>query len=119
MSTFERCNGTYLSNLRIFSYTVGDNFLSDNENIKSIKSNTLCTNCQTCLNMPKENMSYPGHVIKFGMSPSVIETLGEGFILIGNLEKVGWVVLKSRYSIRPHVFLENAMYHLNNDSIKF
>ena len=91
--------------------------MSDNENIKSIKGNTLCTNYQTYLNMKK--MYYLDHVIKFGMSPSVIETLGEGSILMGNLEKVGWVVLKSRYSICPYGLLENAMYHLNNDSVKF
>ena len=92
VSTFERRNGSYPSNLRIFSFIVEYNVLSDNENITSIKGNMLCTNCQTCLNMPKENMYYPRYIIKFGMSPSVIETLGEGSILMGNLEKVGWVV---------------------------
>ena len=108
VSTFERRNGSYPSNLRNFSYIVEDNVLSDDENIKSIKGNILCTNCQTCLNMPKENMYYSGHVIKFGISPSVIENLGEGSI-----------VLKSGYSIRLYGLLENAMYHLNNDSVKF
>ena len=53
------------------------------------------------------------------MSPSVIENLEEGSISMGNLEKVGWNGLKSGYSIRLYVFLENAMYHLNNDSVKF
>ena len=79
----------------------------------------LCTNCQTCLNMPNENVYHPGHVIKFGMSPSVIENLGEGSILMGNLEKSWWVVLKSWYSIRPYGLLKNAMCHLNNESVKF
>ena len=69
VSTFEWRNVSYPSNLRIFSYIVEETILSDNENIKSIKGNTLCTNCQTCLNMPKGNMYYPGHAIKFGMSP--------------------------------------------------
>ena len=79
----------------------------------------LCTNYQACLKMTKENMHCPGHIIKFGISLSGIETLGEGTILMGNLEKVGWVVLKSGYSIRPYGLLGNAMYHLNNDSVKF
>ena len=118
-STFERRNGSYPSNLRIFSYIVEDNFVSDNENIKSIKGNMLCTNCQTCLDMLKENMYYIGHIIKYGMNPSGINNLGEGTILMGNLEKVGWVVLKSGYSISPYGRLDNAMYHLNNDSVKF
>ena len=61
----------------------------------------------------------PGHIIMYAMSPSRIETLEKGTILMGNLEKVGWVVLKSGYSIRPYGLLENAMYHLNNDSVKF
>ena len=103
VSTFERRNGSYPSNLRIFSYIVEDIFLSYNENIKSIKVNTLCTNGQASLNIPKQNMYYPGHVIKFVMSPSVIETSGEGSFVFGNLEKAGWVVLKSGYSIRPYV----------------
>ena len=119
VSTFERRNGSYPSNLRIFSYIVEDNFLSDNENITSIKGNMLCTNCQIYLNIPKENMQYSGNIIKFGMSPSIIETLGEGSILMGNLEKVGQVVLKSGFSISPYCDLENALYHLYNDSVKF
>ena len=70
--------------------------------------------------MPKENIYYPCHVIKFVMSLSIIESLGiYSIFLMGNLEKVEWVVLKSGYSIRPYMFLENTMYHLNNDSVKF
>ena len=38
---------------------------------------------------------------------------------MGNLEKVGLVVLKSGYNIVPYGQLENAMYNLNNDSAKF
>ena len=93
VSTFERRNGSYPSNLRIFSYIVEDNFLSVDEDIKSIKGNMLCTSCQTWSNMPKEDMLYTGHVIKYGMSKYWIENLEEGSILMGNLEKVGWVVL--------------------------
>ena len=94
-------------------------FLSDDENIKAIKGNMICNYCQTCLNMPKENMFYSGHVIKYGMSKYGIENLEEGSILMGNLEKVGWVVLKSGYNIVPFGHLENAMYHLNNNAAKF
>ena len=94
VSTFEKRNGSYPSNFRFFSYIVEDDFLSNNENITSIKGDMLCTNCQTCLNMAKENMHYPGHIIKYGMSPSRIETLEECTILMGNLEKVAWVFFK-------------------------
>ena len=93
--------------------------LSINETITSIKGNLVCTNCQTCFHIAKENMHYPGHIVKHGMSPSRIETLEEGTVLMGNLEKVGWVVLKSGYNITQYGELENELYHLNNDSIKF
>ena len=79
----------------------------------------ICNYCQTCLNMPKENMFYSGHVIKYGMNKYGIKNLEEGSILMGNLEKVGWVVLKSEYNIVSFSHLENSMYHLNNDSTKF
>ena len=107
VSTFERRNGRYSSNLRIFGYIVEDDYLSCNENIASIKSNMLYSDCRTCLNMSKENMRYPGHIIKYAMSPSKIETLKEGTVLMGNLEKVGCVVLKSEYNITPYYDLEN------------
>ena len=64
-------------------------------------------------------MFYIGHVIKDGMSKYGIENLEKGSVLMGNLEKVGWVVLKSGYNDVPFGHLENAMYHLNNDSTKF
>ena len=37
VSTFERRNGSYSSNLRIFSYIVKDYYLSGNKNITAIK----------------------------------------------------------------------------------
>ena len=36
-----------------------------------------------------------------------------------NLEKVGWVVLKSGYKITPYCDLENELYHLHNDYINY
>ena len=46
-------------------------------------------------------MFYTSHVIKYGMSKYGIENLEKGSVLMGNLEKVGWVVLKSGYNIVP------------------
>ena len=79
----------------------------------------LCSNCQICLNMSKENMHYPGHIIKYAMSTSRIKTLEEGTVLMGNLEKIGWVVLNSEYNITPNCDLENELYHLNNEYVKY
>ena len=53
VSTFERRNGSYSFNLRIFSYIVEDDYLSGDENITAIKRNMVCSNCQTYLNMSK------------------------------------------------------------------
>ena len=46
--------------------------------------------------MQQQNIHYPGHVI------------------LGDLERVGLVVLKSGYNIQPFCNLENALYDLNN-----
>ena len=59
--------------------------MSDDENIKAIKGNMLCNSCQTCSNMPNENMCYTGHVIKYRMSKYGLENLEKNSILMGNL----------------------------------
>ena len=38
--------------------------------------------------------------------------------MLGDLEKVGWVVLKSSFNINPYCDLENALFELNNDNSK-
>ena len=58
----------------------------------------ICSSCQTCLNMLKETMYYPGHIIMYAKSPSRIETLEEGTVLMGNFEIFGWVV--SNFNIK-------------------
>ena len=60
----------------------------------------------------------PGHIIMYAMSPSRIEILEEGTVLMGNLEKIRWVVLKSGYNIKPYSQLENELCNLNNDYAK-
>ena len=44
-----------------------------------------------------------------------IKSLKEGTILMGDLQKVGWVVLKSGFIIKPRSLLEDALYDLNVD----
>ena len=43
------------------------------------------------------------------MCNSDIEYLNEGTFMSGNLEKVGWVILKSSFNINPYYDLENAL----------
>ena len=49
------------------------------------------------------------------MSKHEIESLKEGTILMGDLQKVGWVVLKSGFIIKPRSHLEDALYDFNVD----
>ena len=51
---------------------------------------------------------YTGHVTKYGISKYEIENLEKSSILMNNLEKVGWVLLKSGYNIVPYGQLENT-----------
>ena len=47
-----------------------------------------------------------------------IEYSNEGTAMLGDLEKVGWVVLKSSFNVNLYCDLENALYELNNDDSK-
>ena len=38
--------------------------------------------------------------------------------MLGDLEKVGWAVLKSSFNVNPYCDLENILYELNNDDSK-
>ena len=46
----------------------------------------------------------------------MIESLNPGTILLDDLKKVGWVVLKVGYNIIQNCDLENVLYDLNNDN---
>ena len=52
------------------------------------------------------------NVIRVNIS---IKILKEGTIMMGGLQKVGWVVLKSGFNIKPHSVLENVLYDVNID----
>ena len=79
--------------LPIFVYSVTllkTYYLNDNEDITTLKTSMLCpTSCSICFNMPKETMYYPSKVIKYALSPSKIEALNDGTVLMGNLEEIG------------------------------
>ena len=62
-----------------------------------------------------EKLHYTNQVIKYDMSKYEIESLKEGTILMGDLQNVGWVVLKSRFIIKARSLLEDALYDLNVD----
>ena len=116
IGSIERSNGSYPSILRIFSYIVEDDYITDDENIIIIKQSQLFKhNCQICTNINMEELHYTNQVIKYDMSKYEIESLKEGTILMDDLQKVGWVVLKSGIIIKLRSPLEDALYDLNND----
>ena len=65
--------------------------------------------------MSKENIHYLGHLVKYLICNSEIESLNEGTIMLGSSKKFGWVVLKSGYNLNPYCDLKNILYDLNND----
>ena len=94
VSSIERSNGSYPSFLRIFSYIVEDDYITDDENINRLLQCQLCKqNCKICTNMNMDELHYTNQVIKYDMRKYDIESLKEGTILMGDLQKVGWVVL--------------------------
>ena len=116
VSSFDRRDGGYPSFLRIFSYIVEENYVTDDENISSLSQNQLCKqSCKICSNMNIDELHYTNQVIKYDMRKHDIESLKEGTVLMGDLQKVGWVVLKSGFIIKPRSLLEDALYDLNVD----
>ena len=119
VSSIERNNSSYPLFLRIFIYIVEDDYVTDDENISVLKQSQLCKqncqNCQICTNMNMEELHYTNQVIKYDMSKHEIESLKEGTILMGDLQKVGWIVLKSGFIIKPRTLLEDSFYDLNVD----
>ena len=65
--------------------------------------------------MNMEELHYTNQVVKYDISKYEIESLKEGTILMGDLQKVGWVVLKSGFVIKPRSPLEDTLYDLNVD----
>ena len=64
--------------------------------------------------MVNENINYEGHIIRYLNTPCQIDNLPMGKVLLGGLEKIGWVVLKFDYAITPNSKDQNYFYHLNN-----
>ena len=64
--------------------------------------------------MQQQNIHYSGHLVQYSSNKSGIKSLIAGTVMLGALEKVGWIVLKSRCHIQPFCGLENTLYDLNN-----
>ena len=92
---WDRKSGTYLSYLRILTYIVGQNYLSNKKYISSINKKTKCkSSCNICKDIPTENIHHKGRIVKYLDNDYNIDKLQMTTVLLGDLEKVGWVVLK-------------------------
>ena len=74
--------------------------------------------CATCEPLVNENIHHEGHVIRYLKSKCDIENLFMCTVLLGNLEKVGWVVLKYDFAITVNSREQNDFYYLNNKIFK-
>ena len=76
------------------------------------------SSCATCESLVNENVHYEDHVIRYLKSQCDIDKLLMGTVLLGNLEKVSWVVLKCDYTNTANSKEQNSVYHLNNKHFK-
>ena len=68
--------------------------------------------------MINDNLHYEGHIIRYLKDQYVIDNLAMGSVLLGDLEKVGWVDLKCAYEIINGSDTQRHFYNLNNDKFQ-
>ena len=76
------------------------------------------SSCATFESLINEYIHYEGHVIRYLKSQCDIDNLSMGSVLLGNLDKVAWVVLKYDYAVTADSKEQNYFYHLNNHIFK-
>jgi len=72
-------------------------------------------NCTICDSLINDNIHYEGHIIRYLKSQCEIDNLNTGNVLLGDLEKVGWVVLKCDYKITNGGEQQDYFYQMNNN----
>ena len=103
VKTYEKHGGAYSSLLRLFAYIVEKGHFQTDDTITKLLADDKCDlPCETCKSLVNENIHYEGHVIRYLKSKCEIDNLLMGKVVFGNLEKVGWVVLKCDYDITPN-----------------
>ena len=103
----------------MFAYFVEEGCFQTEDTItKALNDDKGDLPCETCESLVNENIHYEGHVIRYLKSKCDIKKYSMGKVLLGNLEKVGWVVLKCDYAITANSRGQNHFYHLNNKSFK-
>ena len=62
-----------------------------------------------------DNIDYKGHIIRYLKCQCDIDNLNIGSVLLGDLENVGWIVLKCDYEITNGKEQQDYFYHMNNN----
>ena len=113
---YDRKSSGYLPQLRLFVYVVEQNYVSIRDEVSKMLNRNKCNvNCPICDEIPNQNIHYEGHIIKYLDTKYTIDRLPMGKVLLGDLEKVGWVVLKCDYGITPNSNVEKHFYYSNNN----
>ena len=89
----------------MFAYIVDDKYTSIDS--RSIECEKKCTIYDSLRN---DNIHYEGHAI----TQFDIDNLNMGSVLLGDLEKVDWVVLKCAYEITNGSEQQEYFYYMNN-----
>ena len=119
VKTYEKQGGVYSSHLRMFAYIVEKDYIQTEGSITTMLADDKChLSCATCEPLVNENIHHEGHVIRYLKSKCDIENLFMCTVLLGNLEKVGWVVLKYDFAITVNSREQNDFYYLNNKIFK-
>ena len=103
----------------MFTYIVKEDRFQTEDTITKVLNDGKCDlPCETCESLVNEIIHYEGHVIRYLKSKCDIDNLPMGKVLLGNLEKVGWVVLKCDYAITANSREQNHFYYLKNKMFK-
>ena len=112
---YEKHGGTYSSHLCIFAYIIEEDHFQTEDTITKLLADDKCDLlCEKCEFLVNENIHYEGHAFIYLKSQCGIDNLPMGTVLLGNLEKVGWVILKYDYVINENSREQNHFYYLNN-----
>ena len=97
----------------MFAYIVEEDYVQTQDSITKLLVDDKCiSSCAPYESLVNENVYYEGHVIRYLKSQCDIDNLPMGTVLLGNLEKVGWVVLKCDYVITANSKKQNHFYYL-------
>ena len=103
----------------MFAYIIEEDYVQTEDSItKSLADDKCHLSCATCESLVNENIHFECHVIRYLKAQCDIDNLPMGTVLLGNLEKVSWVVLKCDYTNTANSKEQNSVYHLNNKTFK-